>query len=71
MQETLYTTHLLKLLDEMYIYIYIYEIDATRTVGATERTQDAGQTDGAEGQMNGWSETNIPPNNFVVCVCVY
>ena len=48
-------THLLKLLDKM----YKYEKDPTRNVGATERTQDAGQTDG-------WSETNIPPNNFVV-----
>ena len=59
-QETLHVTHLLKLLDGM----YEYEMDQTRTVGATERTQDAGR---ADGQMDGWSETNIPPNNFVVC----
>ena len=54
-QETPYATHLLKLLDKM----YEYEMDPTRTVGTTEWTQDAGRTDG-------WSETNIPPNNFVV-----
>ena len=45
-----------------------YEMDPTRTVGAIERTRDAGQTDRL-------SETNMPPNNFVttslcVCVCV-
>ena len=33
-------THLLKLLDKM----YKYEMDPTRTVGAKERTRDAGQT---------------------------
>ena len=37
---------------------YKYEIDPARTVGATERTQDAGWTDRR-------SETNIPSNNFV------
>ena len=42
------------MLDKM----YKYEIDPTKTVGATERTWDAGRTDGR-------SETNIPPNNFV------
>ena len=56
LQETLYATHILKLLDKM----YKYEMDPTRTVGATERTREAGRTDGR-------SETNIPPNNFVVC----
>ena len=55
LQETLQVTHPLKLLDKM----YKYEMDPTRTVGATEWTRDAGQTDGR-------SETNIPPNNFVV-----
>ena len=39
--------------------MYKYEVDPTRTEDATERTQDAGRTDGR-------SETNIPPNNFVV-----
>ena len=42
LQETLHTTHLLKLLDKM----YKYEMDPTRTVGATEQTRDAGRTDG-------------------------
>ena len=55
LQETLHTTHLLKLLDKM----YKYEMDPTRTVGGTERTRDAGRTDGR-------SETNIPPYNFIV-----
>ena len=54
LQETLHATHLLKLLDKM----YKYEMDPTRTVGATERMRDR-WTDGR-------SETNIPPNNFVV-----
>ena len=57
--ETLHATHLLKLLDKM----YEYEMDPTKTVGATERTRDAGRTDG---QTDGRSETSIPPNNFVV-----
>ena len=39
-QKPLHVTHLLKLLDKM----YKYEMDPTRTVGATERTQDAGRT---------------------------
>ena len=42
LQETLHATHLLKLLDKM----CKYEMDPTRTVGATERTRDAGQADG-------------------------
>ena len=42
--------NLLKLLDKM----YKYEMDPTRTVGATERTRDAWPTDR-------WRETNIPP----------
>ena len=56
--ETLHATHLLKLLDKM----CKYEIDPTRTVGATERTQDAGRTDGqTDRRTDGRSETNIPP----------
>ena len=42
LQNTLHTTHLLKLLDKM----CKYEMDPTRTVGATEQTRDAGRTDG-------------------------
>ena len=60
LQETLHATHLLKLLDKM----CKYEMDPTRTVGATEWTRDVGRTDG--GQTDGQSETNIPTNNFVV-----
>ena len=54
LQETLHTQHLLKLLNKM----YKYEMDPTRTVGATKRTWDAGRTDGL---MDRPSETNIPP----------
>ena len=61
LQESLHATHLLKLLKKM----HKYEMDPTRTVGATDRTNDAGWTGG---RMDGRSETNIPPNNFVVRV---
>ena len=44
----------MKLLGKM----YKYEMDPTRTVGATERTCDVGRTDG---QTDRWRETNIPP----------
>ena len=44
LQETLHATHLLKLLDKM----YEYEMDPTRTVRTTERTRDAGRTDGVK-----------------------
>ena len=54
LQETLHATHLLKLLDKM----YEYEMDPTKTVGATERTRDAGRTDGVK--------PVYPHNNFVV-----
>ena len=41
----------------------------SRTVGATERTRDAGRTDAqTEGRTYRRSETNIPPNNFVVII---
>ena len=42
LQETLHTTHILKLLGKM----YIYQMDPTRTVGATELIRDGGRTDG-------------------------
>ena len=60
LQETWHATHFLKLLDKM----CKYEMDPTRTVGATERTSGAGRT--RDGRTDGRSETNIPPNNFVV-----
>ena len=47
-------TDLLKLLDKM----FKYEMDPTRTVGATDAGRMDGQTDGG---TNAWSETNIPP----------
>ena len=65
MQEILHTTHLLLLLDKM----CKYEMDPTRTVVATERTQDAGRTDGrTDGRPDRRREWNqyTPPNNFVV-----
>ena len=63
LQETVHVTHLRKLLDKM----YKYEMDPTRIVGTTEQTHDAGRMDGqTDGRMNGRSETNIPPYNFVV-----
>ena len=40
-KKTLHATHLLMLLDKM----YKYEMDPTRTLGATERTRNAGRTD--------------------------
>ena len=44
--------------------MYKYEMDPTRTVGATEPTWDAGWMDG---QLNGQTEWNqYTPHNFVV-----
>ena len=56
LQETLHTTHLLKLLGKM----YKYEMDPTRTVGATEQICDVGRMDG----RTEWNQ--YTPNNFVV-----
>ena len=56
LQQTLHTKHLLKLLGKM----YEYDMDPTRTVGATEQTRDAGR-------MDGRSETNILPTTSL-CV---
>ena len=48
--------------------MYKYEMDPTRTVGATERTRDVGGTDGqADGRTVGRSEINIPPTTLL-CV---
>ena len=47
--------------------MYKYEMDPTKTVGATEQTRNVGQKDGQmDGRTDGRSETNIPPNNFDV-----
>ena len=42
--DTVHETHLLMLVDKM----YKYEMDPTRTVGATERTRDVGRMDGVK-----------------------
>ena len=61
LQDVLHATHFLKLLDKM----YKYEMDPTRTVGATEWTLDAGRTDRQkDGRTDRQSETNIPPQQL-------
>ena len=42
--------------------MYKYEMDPTRTVGATERTPDAGRTDGRTDGV----KPIYPPINFIV-----
>ena len=51
LQETLHGAHLLKLLDKM----YKYEMDPTRTEGATGRTE-----------WNQYTPPTPPPNDFIV-----
>ena len=36
--------------------MYEYEMDPTRTVGATERTRDAGRTDGRTDGQTEWNQ---------------
>ena len=60
LQQTLYATHLLKLLNKM----HKYEMDPTRTVGATERTRDAGRMDGRT-STDGQRETTLQPFNLI------
>ena len=55
-----YETHFLKLLNKM----YQYEIDPTRTVGATERTWDTRRTD-ADWRTDRRSEIKIPHEHCV------
>ena len=62
LQETLHVTHFLNLLDKM----YKYEIDPTRTGGATEQARDAGQTDGQTDRRMDGVKPIYPPNNFIV-----
>ena len=57
-QEILHAT--LQLLDKM----YKYEMDPTRTVGATERTRDVGRTDGQTDGRTEWNQYTA--NNFAV-----
>ena len=58
-QRSSHATHLLMLV----IICTKYGKNPSRTVDVTERTRQAGQTDG---WTDGRTETNIPPNNFVV-----
>ena len=61
---TLQATHLLKVLDKM----YKYEMDPTKIEGATERTQDAGRTDG---QTDGRTEWNQHTSQQLRCARGY
>ena len=60
MQVTLHATHLRKWLDKM----YEYEMDPTRTVGATERTRGAGWMDEL---MDGRTEWNLYTPQQLCC----
>ena len=63
----LYATHLLKLLDKT----YAYEMDPTRTVGATERTQDVGRMDEqTDAQTDGLKPIYSPTTSLCGCVWV-
>ena len=65
LQETLHATNLLKLLGKM----YKYEMDPTRTVGATEQTCDAGRTDGqTDGRTDGQTKWNQYTPQQLCCV---
>ena len=56
LQETLHATHILKLLSKM----YKYEMNPTRTVGATEQTRDAERMDGqTDGRTDGWMDRRM------------
>ena len=61
LQETLYATHLLKLLDKL----YKYEMDPTRTLSATERTRDAGRMDRRTDGRTEWNQYTPPTTSFV------
>ena len=62
-QRSLCATHPLMLV----VICAWYGKNPSRTVDVTERTQHAGRTNGrTDGQTDGGSETNIPPNNFVL-----
>ena len=65
MQATLHVTRLQKLLDKM----CKYEIDPTKIVGATERTRDAGRTDGRTYGRTEWNQYT-PSSTTLLCVCV-
>ena len=44
--------------------MYKYEMDPTRTVGATERTRDAGQTDGQTDGRTEWNQYTPPTTSL-------
>ena len=44
-----------------------YEIDPTKTVGATERKRDAGQTDGWTNGRKEWNQYTPPPPTTLLC----
>ena len=52
-----FTRHLLKLLNKM----YKYEMDPTRTVGATERTRDVGRADGQTDRWKNGRRDGVKP----------
>ena len=56
--KALHGTHFLKLLDKM----YEYEMDPSRTVGATEQTRDVGRMDGRTDGV----KPIYPPHNYIV-----
>ena len=62
LQETLHKTNPLKLLDKM----YKYEMDPSKTVGTTERTQGAGRTDG---RTNRWTDGVKPIHPPTTSLC--
>ena len=64
LQEILHATHLLKLLDKM----HKYEMDPIRTVGATERTRDAGRT--RDGWTDGQTEWNQYTPQQLRCIMI-
>ena len=63
LKETLQATYLMKLLNKM----YKYEIDPTRTLGATERTCDAGQMDGRTDRRTDGVKLIYPPPTTLLC----
>ena len=65
LQEILNTAHLLKLLDKM----NEYEMDPTRTVGATERTWDAGRTSFSMNKPTTWCKSGRV--SLVSSSCLY
>ena len=66
LHKTLQATHLLKLLDKM----YKYEMDPTRTVGATEWTQDKGQMEGCTDVRTDRRAGRMEWNQYTPQLCI-